>query len=190
MNIEALATVFGFFAVYFTIRENIWCWFFGLIQVSLYTYIFFIAKLYSDMVLHIIYIFLQIWGWYSWKYSGNDNSVLIVSKIKNWAIWLALTVFGTLSLGLIMDTQTDAALPYPDAFTTSASLVAQYLMIKKKLGSWLFWIAVDVIAIGIYINKALYFTSILYIAFLVMATIGYFAWKKSFKKQTEVKVMA
>jgi len=150
--IEALATLFGFLAVFLTIKQNIWCWFFGLIQVTLYVYIFLIAKLYSDMVLHIIYIFLQIWGWYSWKYTGINEEQLRVSKIKNWIIWIVIAVIGTFCLGFFMDTQTDAELPYPDAFTTTASLIAQYLMIKKKLGSWVFWIAVDIIAIGVYIN--------------------------------------
>ncbi|MDB4293097.1 nicotinamide riboside transporter PnuC [Maribacter sp.] len=188
MYTEALATLFGFLAVFFTIRQNIWCWFFGLVQVALYTYIFFVAKLYSDMVLHVIYIFLQVWGWYSWKYSGYNNTELKVTKIKMWPLWIALTCLGTVSLGFLMQSQTDAALPYPDAFTTAASLIAQYLMIKKKLGSWLLWIAVDSVAIGVYFNKSLYFTAVLYVAFLIMATIGYIEWKKSFKKEAKLSV--
>ena len=74
---------------------------------------------------------------------------------------------------------TDASLPYPDAFTTVMSLVATWLMAKKKLDSWLFWIAVDVIAIGVYYYKELYLTCGLYSVFLILATIGYFTWQRA-----------
>ncbi len=184
-TLEIFGTIFGFLAVYLTIKENIWCWLFGLIQVIIFSYIFYTSKLYSDMILHIIYIFLQIYGWYSWKYGGANQSQLHITLISKVTVWIALTILGTLSLGYIMQAKTDASYPYPDAFTTIASLIAQYLMIKKKLGSWLFWIVVDIVAIGIYWYKGLYFTTLLYVAFLIMATIGYFEWKKAYKKEHE-----
>lgn len=184
-TLEIAGTIFGFLAVYLTIKENIWCWFFGLIQVIIFVFIFYTAKLYSDMILHIIYIFLQIYGWYHWKYGGKGQNELKITKITKVALWLLLTVVSTFVLGYVMQLNTDASLPYPDAFTTTASLVAQYLMIQKKLGSWLFWIAVDFIAIGVYFYKELYFTTGLYVAFLTMAIIGYFEWKKAYKKELD-----
>jgi nicotinamide mononucleotide transporter len=93
--------------------------------------------------------------------------------------WPALVVFGFLLWGYLMASHTDAALPYADAFTTVASLVAQWLMARKKLESWLFWILVDLVAIGIYWSKGLYMTSGLYLAFLIMATIGFLVWRNS-----------
>ena len=184
-TLEIAGTIFGFLAVYLTIKENIWCWFFGLIQVTIFVFIFYSSKLYSDMILHIIYIFLQIFGWYQWKYGGKNKSELQITKISHSALLIALTVIGTSVLGYLMLTKTDASYPFPDAFTTTASLVAQYLMIKKKLGSWLFWIVVDIVAIGVYFYKDLYYTTGLYVAFLVMAIIGYFQWKKTYQNQLE-----
>lgn len=182
-TIEVLGAVFGFLAVYFTIRQNILCWYFGLVQVTLYCFVFYTSKLYSDMMLHIIYIFLQFFGWYSWKYGGTNQSKLRVKSITKATLWIVVTVLGTLILGYMMQLNTDASFPYADAFTTVASLVAQYLMIKKVLGSWLFWIVVDIVAIGIYAYKGLYFTTILYAVFLVMAIIGYFEWKKAYQEE-------
>lgn len=155
ITLEIAGTIFGFLAVYLTIKENIWCWFFGLIQVVIFVFIFYTAKLYSDMILHIIYVFLQIYGWYHWKYGGKNENNLQITKITNTVLWVLLTLVLTFVLGYLMQLKTDASFPYPDAFTTTASLVAQYLMIKKKLGSWLFWIVVDIVAIGIYFNKEL-----------------------------------
>ncbi|EKD81174.1 MAG: hypothetical protein ACD_39C01929G0001, partial [uncultured bacterium] len=85
----------------------------------------------------------------------------------------------TVLLGWFMATRTDASFPYPDAFTTIFSLTAQWLMSLKKLESWYFWIAVDVVAIGVYYAKGLYLTTGLYSLFLVMAVIGLLKWRKS-----------
>ncbi|WP_431241375.1 nicotinamide riboside transporter PnuC [Flavobacterium sp. P21] len=181
--IEIFGAIFGFLAVYFTIRQNIWCWFFGLIQVMLYCFVFYTSKLYSDMILHIIYIFLQGYGWYSWKYGGANHDTLRISLLTKRILWVALTVFISILVGYFMDTRTDASCPYIDAFIMVASLVAQYLMIIKVLESWLFWIAVDVVAIGVYSYKELYFTAILYVLFLIMAIAGYLEWKKAYNQE-------
>jgi nicotinamide mononucleotide transporter len=182
-TIEIFGAIFGFLSVYFTIRQNIWCWYFGLLQVTLYCFVFYTSKLYSDMILHVIYIFLQVFGWYNWKYGGTNKSTLRVTLLTNTIFWIGLTVIATLFTGYIMQTRTDASYPYEDAFIMIASLVAQYLMIKKILQSWMFWIIVDVVAIIIYAYKDLYFTTVLYLLFLVMAIIGYLEWKKAYNEE-------
>ena len=185
--IELIATFFGFACVVLTIRRNIWCWPTGLVQVLLFIIIFYDAKLYSDLILHVIYVGLQIYGWNCWlaqRTLSDDAADLAEETVTSLSqsaltIWFAVTVIGTIVLGLSMKTFTDAALPFADAFTTVASLVAQYLLAHKKLESWLFWIAVDVISIGIYVYKSLIPTSVLYSAFLVLAIIGYVAWRRT-----------
>lgn len=179
--IEAAATIFGILAVWLTVRRNILCWPAGLIQVLLYIYIFFVVKLYSDLILHVFYIFLQFFGWYNWLHGGDDHGELKVSGLKRLRLvgWIFLGLAGTALWGWGMTRFTDASLPYPDAFTTVMSLVATWLMAKKKLDSWLFWIAVDVIAIGVYYYKELYLTCGLYSVFLILATIGYFTWQRA-----------
>lgn len=179
--VEAIAVFFGVVCVWLTIRQNIWCWPTGLVQVVLFAYIFFGAKLYSDMILHVIYIVMQFYGWYYWLHGGKEGvklSVTYQTSSQNFT-WLMVVAFGTAAWGYTMASFTDAAIPYGDAFTTVASLVAQWLMARKVLESWVCWIAVDVVAIGIYFYKALYLTTGLYVVFLIMATMGYFAWKKS-----------
>ena len=182
-TIEIFGAIFGFLSVYFTIKQNIWCWYFGLLQVTLYCFVFFTSKLYSDMILHVIYIFLQVFGWYNWKYGGMNKSTLRVTLLTNATFWIGLTIIATLLVGYMMQTRTDASYPYEDAFIMIASLVAQYLMIKKILQSWMFWIIVDVVAIVIYAYKDLYFTTVLYVLFLVMAIIGYLEWKKAYNEE-------
>ncbi|MFZ5951670.1 MAG: nicotinamide riboside transporter PnuC [Candidatus Rifleibacteriota bacterium] len=180
-SIEIVAVVFGFLCVFFTIRENIWCWPTGLVQVFLYIFVFYDAKLYSDVILHIIYVFMQFYGWYFWLHGGRERDEAKVTTMNgNWQVAsLLLSIAATLALGHFMATRTDASFPYADAFTTAFSLAAQWLMSRKKLESWFFWIAVDVVAIWVYYSKALHLTAGLYTAFLVMAIIGLLSWKKS-----------
>ena len=178
--IEIIAVIFGLLAVWLTVRRNIWCWPAGLVQVVLYVWIFYQVKLYSDLILHVIYIGVQIYGWHHWLYGGKDRTELPVTRmtIKTNAMWSAVALTGTAAWGYLMASTTDASVPYGDAFTTATSLVAMWLQAQKKLESWLFWIAVDVIAIGIYWYKELLLTSGLYAVFLILCLIGYASWKK------------
>jgi nicotinamide mononucleotide transporter len=179
--LEIAAVLLGLACVGLTVREHIACWPTGLAMVTLYIFIFYRAKLYSDMLLQVVYIFLQIYGWYAWLHGGPASSRLPVSTLPagHGVRWLAVCVLGTLALGGAMKHYTDAALPYIDAFATTASLVAQWLMGRKVLQSWLVWIVVDVVSIGMYAAKALYPTAGLYVLFLALATLGFFTWKRS-----------
>lgn len=185
--IEIVATMFGFLCVVLTIRRNIWCWPTGLVQVALFIIIFYQARLYSDLILHVIYVGMQFYGWYCWtvgRRAADQGPVVIASMPPHHlAMWASITLVLTTVWGYAMSTWTDASLPYPDAFTTVASLVAQYLLARKLLENWLFWIVVDVVAIGVYYYKSLFPTSILYAAFLGLAVIGFVTWR--YRLQTQ-----
>ena len=184
MNLaEAVAVVFGAAAVALTIRQSLWCWPLGLVQVALYVYVFYQARLYSDMVLHVIYVVLQVYGWYRWR-SGERGSALPVSYLSlteraGWsmAIALAASVWGEAMLRY-----TDAAAPRADAFIAAASLAAQYLLAIKKLENWIVWIVVDVVAIAVYWSRDLRLTSGLYGVFLGLCVLGLVEWRKAYER--------
>lgn len=179
--IESIAVMFGLLCVWLTIRQNIWCWPTGLVQVALYAFVFYSAKLYSDVILHVIYVILQVYGWHHWLRAGRDHRRPTVSRLPGRSLvgWLLVAAAGTALWGWGMATFTDAAVPYWGAFIAVASLIALCLMARKRLESWGFWIAVDVVAIGVYVHQALFMTAGLYAVFLVMATMGFFTWRKT-----------
>lgn len=188
-GVELVAAFLGFVNVWLTIRENIWCWPIGILNVTLYVKVFWDAKLYSDMGLQVIYIVLQFWGWYHWLHGGKDRPqppVTLLGK-RRFTAWLGAAVIGSAALGWFMQSRTDAALPFVDATATIASLTAQYLMTRKYLECWFLWILVDVISIGMYAFKQLWPTTALYTLFLVMATCGYFVWRRSWKKEESLR---
>lgn len=179
--IEGIAAVCGLLCVWLTVRQNVLCWPTGLVQVVLYIGVFYQARLYSDLILHLVYVVMQIYGWYHWLHGGRERKELQVTamSLAGLLAWLGIVAAATVPWGYSMATYTDAAAPYADAFIAVASLIAQWLMARKKLESWYFWIAVDIVAIVVYLYKELVITTGLYSVFLVLAVLGYFQWKRT-----------
>lgn len=183
--VEWVAVVFGIASVYLSVRENVWSWPTGIINVSLYVYIFLHAKLYADMGLQVFYVVISFYGWWNWLYGGENHSELHITRLsRRMAMLLPVAgVIGAVALGAFLHLTTDAALPYIDATLTVASLIAQYLMTKKVLENWIIWVAADVAYIGMYAYKDLYPTAFLYAVFLVLASMGWFEWKRTWERQ-------
>lgn len=169
--------------IYLTVRQNIWSWAFGAVMVSLYIYIFYHAKLYSDAILNVFFLAMQFYGWYQWTRGPVAHAVSLspVTRLqrRGWALTIAGIAAGTAAIGTAMDRFTDAALPYPDAFTTMLSVIAQFLMTRKILDNWTLWIVADVIYVGMYTNRGLYLTTLLYAIFLTLCVKGYREWSRS-----------
>ncbi|QHT68282.1 nicotinamide mononucleotide transporter [Rhodocytophaga rosea] len=183
--LEVSGVITGFICVYLNARENIWGWPMGIISCFLYIFIMYQAQFYADMWLQVVYVFLNAYGWYEWLYGGANKQALTVSHILPKEILILLPA-GILLIGgayYYFDTQTDAVQPFWDSFNTAFSLVAIYLQAKKRLESWLVWITVDIIYIPLFYFRGLYPTAGLYLAYLVLAAVGYLLWRKSMLKQ-------
>jgi nicotinamide mononucleotide transporter len=183
--IELVAVVLGLACVWLTARQHIACWPTGLAMVLLYIVIFFRAKLYSDVLLQVAYVILQIYGWHAWLRGGPDRTPLVIGRLPlgHAVAWGAVGMCVTAALGATMHTYTDASFPWIDAAATVASLIAQWLMGRKVLESWLVWIGVDIVSIGLYLAKDLHLTAALYAVFLALATWGWFQWRNVWQKQ-------
>ena len=179
--IELFAVIFGLIAVYLNTREIIWGWPIGIVGVVLSGILFYEVRLYSDLILHVIYVVLGFYGWYEWLYGGREDSALQVTTLtpRTLLLLVALGGIGTVAIGYLFDRYTDANLAYWDAFTTSFSLVGQYMLAKKKLENWILWIVVDAVAAGIYVYKELYLLALLYFLYLGLATYGYYRWRST-----------
>jgi nicotinamide mononucleotide transporter len=185
MTLEHIAVVFGLANVYLTVRQNIWCWPVGVVMVTLYIYIFFGAKLYSDAGLNVFFLVMQFYGWYQWTRGGvrHARSLTPVKRLqtRGWIWTIAGAVGGTALLGTTMYRLTDASLPYADAFTTMLSIIAQFLLTRKIIDNWSLWITADVVYVWMYTNKALYWTAGLYVVFLILCVMGYREWRASLR---------
>ncbi|MEP7000199.1 MAG: nicotinamide riboside transporter PnuC [bacterium] len=180
-RIEIFAAVLGALSVYLSVRQNIWSWPTAIVNVVVYAVVFFQAKLYADMGLQVIYAVLSVYGWYEWLYGGANRTELHVTRTgpRLGAILTVIAIAGSATLGVVLRGATDAALPFMDSFLSSTSLVAQWMMTRKKLENWLVWIGVDVLYVGMFIFKHLYVTAGLYAVFLILAVRGFIDWRRS-----------
>lgn len=182
-KLELIAAIVGALSVWLSVRQNIWSWPTAIVNVVLYTLVFYEAKLYADMGLQVIYAVLSVYGWYEWLYGGEGRTELHVTRTgpRLGVLLGAIALLGSAVLGTLLHHETDAALPYMDAALSSTSLVAQWMMTRKLLENWLVWIAVDVLYVGMFIFKELYLTAGLYAVFLALAVRGYIDWRRSMR---------
>ncbi|MFO7879749.1 MAG: nicotinamide riboside transporter PnuC [Bacteroidales bacterium] len=187
---ELAAALLGVVSIFLQIKQNHFYWLVALVMVSMYIYVYYEARFYADMSLQIYYVIVSIYGWLHWVFGNNkkktkeDEKKLPVSKLKRkeWLLSIAASITLFFIIWYILDKFTDSPVPIGDAFTTALSFVATWMLARKLIENWLFWIVVDVVATGLYVYKGLYPTAALFLFLSVMAFIGYFAWRKDLKK--------
>lgn len=187
--IEIMGAVTGLIYLVFSIKQNIWLWPWGIVTSLLYIYVFFEAKFYAGMSLQFYYFGISIYGWYFWrtgsKKEGNDKVPVIHASLRECLIFILVTIVLTVISGYGLDHFTDSPLPFWDSFTTSGSIVATWMLARKYLEQWLFWIIIDAVSLGTYIYKELYPTVVLFSVYTGMAVIGYYQWRKELIKNLE-----
>ena len=179
-GIEIVAAVLGVINVLLVVRRSSWNYPFGIVMVALYFFVFWNAKLYSDALLQVFFFVIQIYGWWAWVHARQVDHGVAVGWMswRQRVPWLGGTLLAVLLWGSGMARYTDAAAPFVDATTAGLSIAAQSLQSLRRVESWVLWIAVDVIAIGLFAWKGLLVTSALYGLFLVLAGVGLFEWRR------------
>jgi nicotinamide mononucleotide transporter len=183
-TLEAISFVTGALCVWLTVRESLWNFPISLINVATFAFVFFQARLFADAGLQLVYFILTAVGWYCWLWGGERQTRLQITSAPRTemtivicaAIVLTAVLWRTLHL-------IGGSASFFDAFTTSLSLCAQWLLNRKRVDTWMFWITVDVIYVPLYAWKGLYLTAGLCAVFLVMATMGLLAWRAKLKAQ-------
>lgn len=175
--IEIIAVFFSLAYVILAAKENSWCWLCAAISVTLYIYICYTAKLYPETGLQVFYLFMAGYGYWQWNKPKKEMAIQQWSNSKHLGI-LAVGSLLTYALGYYFNNYTDAAMPFIDSFTTVFSLFATYMVTKKVLENWLYWILIDIVSIYLYFSRDLQLTAGLFAVYVVIAAFGYFQWKK------------
>jgi nicotinamide mononucleotide transporter len=187
--LECLGFATGIIGVWLTIKQNILCFPVGIINVTIYSFIFFKMSWHANALLQIFYIGVLIYGWMNWKNSSAAKEFSVTAIKRSTGFMLVIVgVAASVLFGFIMKETTNNPLPYWDATTTSMSLIAQWMVAEKKIENWLLWLVADIIYVGmclyqsLYLNQPLYLTAVLYFIFLILAIKGYAEWKKTLQK--------
>ncbi|MCK0146307.1 nicotinamide riboside transporter PnuC [Arenibacter sp. F26102] len=188
--LEMIGVVFGFLSVWYSMRENILVFPTGILSTGVFVYILLIFGLLGDMLINAYYFAMSIYGWYVWTRKVDETHFIPITrtttKEKNWSVVLfGATVLFVALVYLVFD-KLDSWTAYVDTLTTAIFFVGMWLMAKKKLENWVYWIIGDVISVPLYLYKGLIFTSLQYLLFTIIAIFGYLAWKKSLNKSPQV----
>ena len=186
--LEITAVVFGFLSVWFSKQNKIWVFPTGMISTSIFVYLLLKWGLLGDMMINGYYFIMSVYGWYVWTRKIDDTQVTQISKInfKEKKISVAI-FFATLLFVFIVYKTFDKLsdwVAYADTITTAIFFVGMWLMAKRKIENWIFWIIGDIISVPLYLYKGFTFTSFQYLGFTFIAIFGYLAWKKNLNKQS------
>lgn len=182
--VEVCGTLSGFLYLGFSIRQHPLTWPVGLLNAVFYIFVFLSSKIYADMTLQFYYVAISIYGWWCWYHGHASGNSLKVTR-TNTALWLKLSILFLLlfvAIAFVLIRFTDSQVPYWDAITTSLSILATWMLARKKIEHWLVWVFVDAISIGLFIIKELYPTTLLFMVYTVLAIYGYIEWKRELSR--------
>lgn len=183
--LEAIAAFFGIVSVWFARRNSIWVYPTGIISTALYVYILFVSGVYGDAVINIYYTAMSLYGWYVWLNVKGEGQALPITRLhRRGALFTGGFTLANFALFyIILQYYTDSIVPTLDAITTALAFSAMYLMARKKVENWAFWIACDLISVGLYIYKGLGVTALQYLIFLILAISAHFEWVRLYREQ-------
>ncbi len=180
MMLELVAVLLALAYVVLAIRQQRSCFYAASLSAGLYIVIFANAQLYMESALQIFYVVMAVYGWLAWgrHQSAEERPVTRWSLARH--TWIAVAVvLLALVIGALLRRYTDAALPFADSLTTVAALVATWMVTQKILENWLWWIAIDLLSIALYVERGLMATAVLFACYVVLAWAGYLAWRQT-----------
>jgi nicotinamide mononucleotide transporter len=192
-TIEIIGALVGLLYLRLEYGASIWLWPVGVVMPAFYIYIFFAGKFYADMGINVYYLFASVYGWIRW---ATVRSVPAAARIASLPCrrWLPLSLVFAGMFGLIayiLYVYTDSPVPLGDAFTTALGIVAMWLLAHKYMEQWLLWVAVNAVSTGLYFQRGLYPTAVLFLIYAAVSVFGYLKWRKMYRvEQAQVNIYA
>jgi len=186
--IEITAVFLAILYLVLAVKQNILCWICGIISSILYFFIMRSAGLYMEAYLQIFYVFMGFYGWSQWQKAPKNNVNFEVNTWSQSQHFIALSIILILSFlsGTLLRNFTDAALPFLDALVTWGAVAATYMVAKKLLENWIYWLVIDSISILLFISRDLWLTAFLFCIYIVIIIFGYRLWSKTLKENNAV----
>jgi nicotinamide mononucleotide transporter len=202
--IEVFGAITGIIYVFLEIRQTIWLWPVGIITSAVYIWVFFTSKIYADMSLQVYYLIISVLGWYWWVMGtgqGSEGEIGIEGegergsrgdsverelqvtrlKFRTGMVLAAVFVILYVAMWFVLTRLTDSPVPVRDAFITSLSVIATWMLARKIYEHWYLWIVVNFVSAVLFLTRGLYPTVILYVVYGIMSFAGLIAWKKTIK---------
>ena len=185
--IEGIGAALAVAYLLLALKQNKLCWFAWIASSILYLYVMYQADLYMESLLQVFYLCMGFYGLSQWTktINNNQNTYVDIWSIGNHIFAISLIIVLSFLSGILLSNFSNAALPFIDAFTTWGAIVASYMVAKKILENWIYWFVIDFISVFIFATRGLYFTSALFVTYLVIIYFGYKSWSKIRLNQNE-----
>lgn len=185
--IEGVGATLAIAYLLLALKQNKLCWFAWIASSILYLYVMYQAGLYMESLLQVFYLCMGFYGLSQWTktISNNQNTYVDIWSIGNHIFAISLIIVLSFLSGILLSNFSNAALPFIDAFTTWGAIMASYMVAKKILENWIYWFVIDFISVFIFASRGLYFTSALFVTYLVIIYFGYKSWSKIRLNQNE-----
>ncbi len=186
--LEFLGVVFGIGSVFFSRKENILVYPVGMVSTVIFIYLYIIHGLYADASVNFYYTVMSVIGWIMWSRKKEGSEILHITKSnkKEWIQSIIFFIICWIILFVVLKNFTDSTVPQADAFTSAAAFTGMWLMNKKKVENWIWWIITNIASIPLNYYKGLAFTSFQYIVLLALAIAGLTEWTKKLKQNIKV----
>ena len=180
---EAAAVVLGVAYLLLAMRESLWCWYAAFVSTSIFLVLFWDVGLLMESALQVYYLLMAVYGWWHWLHGNAAQGELAITRWRGrdhlfaiGAVLLASAVSGTL-----LQQYSSAALPYLDSFTTWGSVLTTWMVARKILENWLYWLVIDSVSIYLYLDRELYLTALLFALYLIIVIFGYRKWLRHYQ---------
>jgi len=180
---ELAAVILAIAYLLLAVRQQISCWYAAFISTAIFLYVFWQVDLYMESALQVYYLVMAVYGWWSWQHYHGTAEELPVRTWKPLKHILAIgfIAIATFVSGLLL-TDTDQRLAYLDSFTTWGAVVTTFMVARKILENWLYWLIIDTASIYLYMDRELYFTALLFVVYILIIFFGFRAWLKDYRQ--------
>ncbi len=182
---EIAAVGLGIAYLLLAVREHISCWYAAFVSTAIFLVLFWQAGLLMESALQVYYLGMAVYGWWHWQHGSREDGSLAIGR---WSARQHLLAIGAVVLlsaasGALLSRYTSAAWPYLDSFTTWGAVLTTWMVARKLLENWLYWIVIDGLSIFLYIDRELYLTAALFAVYVVIVIFGFLTWTRHYRAQ-------
>ena len=185
--LELIAVILAIAYLLLAVRQHIACWYAAFISTAIFLYVFWQVNLYMESGLQVYYLGMAVYGWWAWqggRSEGKPGLTINTWSLRQHLIVIGIVVVATFVSGTLLS-GTEQRLGYLDSFTTWGAVVATFMVTRKVLENWLYWIVIDSASLYLYFDRELYFTMILFLVYLVIIFFGFRSWLREYKREAQ-----
>jgi nicotinamide mononucleotide transporter len=170
------------------VRQNRWCWAAALVSTAIFTVLFWNVQLLMQSMLNVYYMAMAVYGWWHWQHGSGSDGALPITRwsLPRHGLTIGLIAACTLVSGYLLSAHSDAAWPYLDSFVTWGAVITTFMVARKVLENWSYWMVINSLAVFLFIDRGMTLTAMLHIAYLVISVFGWMSWHRDFRRQKAV----